>query len=222
MEGSKMSRMLGEDKATYLSISPNLQDSDTEALSYAVDRQIKKLLEVARKLNVWGNLDEVDPKYYDMLAMTINAPAYRSEYTDERKLRLIKNGLSAYYSLGTRLAVENVLSSLFDDSEYVPWWEYNGAPYHFKVRADDQRSFDIEELFVRMLRRVKAAREIMDSIETIRNIDSTAYIAGIVTGAEIAAAITGKIVIESHTRARSFIAGAMKSVNIAATITGGI
>ncbi|MBQ6577484.1 MAG: hypothetical protein IJL91_07025 [Bacteroidales bacterium] len=183
---------LGSDKATYLSLPPNLQDSDTEALSYAVDRQIKRFFEVAKKLNVWGNLDELDPKYYDLIAMSINVPAYRSEYTNEQKLNLIKNGLSAYYSLGTRLAIEGVLSSLFGDFEYVPWWEYNGDPYHFKVRSDDQRTFDAEEQFVRMLRRVKAARDIMDSIETIRNIDAKSYIAGVLNKTEVQT-VTGGI-----------------------------
>ena len=187
-----MSKALGEEKATYLSLSPNLQDSDTEALSYAVDRQIKNLLEVAKKLNVWGNLNGLDPKYYDLIAMSINVPAYRSEYTPEQKINLIKNGLSAYYSLGTRLAVEGVLSSLFGDFEYVPWWEYNGDPYHFKVRSDDQRTFDTEEQFVRMLRRVKAARDIMDSIETIRNIDAKSYNGGVLNQTEIST-ITGGI-----------------------------
>lgn len=187
-----MSKALGEEKATYLSLPPNLQDSDAEALSYAVDRQIKNLLEVAKKLNVWGNLDGLDPKYYDLIAMSINVPAYRSEYTPEQKINLIKNGLSAYYSLGTRLAVEGVLSSLFGDFEYVPWWEYNGDPYHFKVRSDDQRTFDAEEQFIRMLRRVKAARDIMDSIETIRNIDAKSYNGGVLNQTEIST-ITGGI-----------------------------
>lgn len=172
-----MSRNLGEDRALFLTLPPNMQDEDTEAFSYAVDRQIAKLLPLAAKLNVWGNLDGVDPKFYDLLAVTINAPSYRSEYSDEQKQKLIKTALQTYYKLGTRGAVEEVLNSLYEKSGYVPWWEYGGAPYHFKIRADDQRTFNVEQIFIRLLRKVKAAREIMDSMETYRTAEQTLYLA---------------------------------------------
>lgn len=160
----------------FMSMPPNLQTKENEAMCYAIDRQIAKLSRLARKLNVWSNLDNADPAHYDQMATTANTPYYRSDMTDEQKLNLIKNTPQTKKYLGTVKGVTDYLSTVFDDFELIPWYEYGGSPYHFKVRAAGDRTPEIDETFSEILRKVKAARSYFDTVESVRNLDeATAY-----------------------------------------------
>ncbi|MGN0338667.1 MAG: phage tail protein [Lachnospiraceae bacterium] len=151
--------------STFISLPPNMQTTDNECLGYAFDKQIKKLLKLAKKLTVWSDLDHADPKYYDYMAMTIRAPYYRSDYPDKQKLALIKSAILTRRYAGTTKAIEELLSHTFTDATFVPWYEYNGEPYHFKITMESEPTEEMKALFAAMLKRVKAARSIIDGVE---------------------------------------------------------
>ena len=157
--------------ALFFILPPNLQDNYSRAFSRALASQIKRLLKLAKKLQLWTDLDNADPKYYDHMAAALQVPYYKSDLTNEQKLGLIKNAISAHAYAGTTKAVEEFIGSMFDSVQIVPWYEYEGSPYHFKIRSSGERSGDIDKQFNDMLRRVKAARSILDSIESVRTID---------------------------------------------------
>lgn len=149
----------------YLSLPPNLQTTENACFSYAFDRQIWKLHILAKKLTVWSDLDHADPKYYDYMAMTIRAPYYKSEYNDKQKLNLIKSALAAQRYAGTIKAIKELLSNSILYARFVPWYEYGGDPYHFKIETSDEPNGESRVLFESMLQRVKAARSIIDGVE---------------------------------------------------------
>ncbi len=151
--------------STFLSLPPNLQGTESECFGYALDRQLKKFHELANRVTVWSDLDNVNPKYYDNLAMTIRAPYYKSEYTDEQKLALIKSALRTRRFAGTKKAIEELLQHTFEDSEFISWQDYGGEPYHFKIVLSDEPTEEGKKLFNTMLKRVKAARSIIDEVE---------------------------------------------------------
>ena len=160
----------------FYSLPPNLQTKEARAFSRAFSKQMKKLLRLAKKLQLWTDLDNADPKYYDHMAASVQAPYYKPEFTDDQKLALIKNAILAHTYAGTVKSVEEFIGSVYDSVQVIPWYEYDGTPYHFKVRAAGERSGDIDKQFNDMLRKVKAARDIMDSIETVRTLDEQDYI----------------------------------------------
>lgn len=162
--------------STFLSLPPNLQTTENDCFSYALDRQMAKMHKLAKQITVWSNLDNVDPKYYDYLAVTIRAPYYKSEYSNELKLRLIKSALLTRRYAGTMKAIEELLSHTFPDAIFVPWYKYDGKPYHFKIAIEKEPTEDGKELFEAMLQRAKAARSIIDSVEIVRVVKSTLYI----------------------------------------------
>ena len=173
----------------FFTMPPNFQTDEVEAFCYAIDRQFKRVVAIARKLNVWSDLDHADPKHYDIMAKTLDAPFYRSELTDDQKLALIKGAMELKKYAGTVKGVEALLHSMFDEADFIPWYNYGGDPYHFKVQANDPRTPEAERMFVEILEKTKAVRSIFDTIETIRNTEQELHIGGhmggYIVGAEI-------------------------------------
>ena len=169
---------LGDERVTFLSLPPNFQTTENKALGYAVDQQMKKLMQFIHKVSVWSDLDNVDPKYYDYLAASIRAPFYSSEYDNDTKLAILKKALQTYMFAGTMLAEEQMLSNIFSDAKFVPFWEYGGEPYHFKIKVPFEPSEAMIAQFLTVLKRVKSQRSILDGMETKEyEIDISVYVA---------------------------------------------
>ena len=164
--------------STYLSLPPNLQDVNNQCYCYALDRQMEKFKKLAYSLTIWSDLDNVDPKYYDFMAMCIRSTYYRSEYTDEQKLNLIKTAIMSYRYAGTKKAVDQLLNIIFSEARFISWDEYKGIPYHFRVQASDVLTEDSTALFNNLLKKVKAARSIMDALQAAREYGDYMYVGG--------------------------------------------
>lgn len=164
--------------STYMSLPPNLQTIENQCYCYALDRQMRKLKRLADQLTMWSDLDNVNPKYYDYMAMCIRAPYYRSEYSNEQKLNLIKTAIMSYRYAGTRRAVDQLTDIIFEDASFVSWDSYNGQPYHFKVQVSDVLTEDTTALFTEVLKKVKAARSVMDALEVTRSCMDHVYVGG--------------------------------------------
>lgn len=162
--------------STYISLPPNLQTVESECFGYALDRQMQRFHKLAKQLTVWSDLDNVDPKYYDYLALCIKAPYYRSEYTKEMKLNLIKTAIEAHRYAGTQRAIEGLIDIIFEKAYFRAWYEYGGEPYHFKPQIFDILTEDAATVFTEVIKKVKAARSIMDEISIGREANETIYV----------------------------------------------
>lgn len=160
---------LDDEETLYMSLPPNLQNEKTKSLSVAFAHQMKKYLAYADRLNIWGDIDHLAPEHYDAFAACIAVPYYRSDFPDDKKLKLIKQSYIVRRFAGTQTAIDALLDGVFDDASYIPWYEYDGKPYHFKVKTYDVITEDATALLTNTLKKVKAARSIMDSIETGRH-----------------------------------------------------
>lgn len=156
---------LDDEETLYMSLPPNLQNEKTKSLSVAFAHQMKKYLAYADRLNIWGDIDHLAPEHYDAFAACIAVPYYRSDFPDDKKLKLIKQSYIVRRFAGTQTAIDALLDGVFDDASYIPWYEYGGKPYRFKVLVYDMLTEDAAELFTDVLQKVKAARSILDSIE---------------------------------------------------------
>lgn len=166
---------LDDEDTLYISLPPNLQNKDTRSLSVAFAKQMKKYLAYADRLNVWGNIDHLEPEHYDVFAACIAAPYYRSDFPDDKKLKLIKQNYSVRRSAGTQTAIDALLENVFDDARYIPWYEYGGKPYHFKVLLFDVLKENNIELMSNAMKKVKAARSIMDAVDIGRIATNVTY-----------------------------------------------
>lgn len=156
---------IGETGGLYLSFPPNMQNPETEALCYAVERQIRRMKKLACKLNVWGDLDNADPRHYDYVASCLRALYYRSDMTNDQKLLIIKKSMMTYRYAGSIRAIEELLGNLFHEARFIPWYEYGGRPYHFKINVSGNPNAETKRALEDILKKVKAARSVIDAVE---------------------------------------------------------
>ncbi len=172
---------IGSKGVTYVSLPPNLQTPENYALTVAFDCEMSRLIDYLEKLQLWTALDKADVRYYDQMASNLRALYYQSDYSNIKKLGIIKKALQIYTYAGTQLAVQELLNSIFDDAKFIPWYEYEGLPYHFKIKVTNISSENTVAKFNTILAKVKAKREILDVIEIFENDVVTAniiYVAG--------------------------------------------
>ena len=154
----------------YMSLPPNMQDIDSQCFTYAMDKQIKRFTALAKSLTMWSDLEHVDPKYYDHMAMCIRAPYYKSEYDNDKKLGLIRTAIEARRYAGSERAINQLIHTIFEDATFIPWYAYGGEPYRFRVKVYDVLTEDATTLFTEIIQKVKAARSTLDEIEISRKI----------------------------------------------------
>lgn len=167
---------LGEKDVMYLSLPPNFQTAETRALGYAADNMMKKLMSVVRHVSVWSDMKNIPDKYLDHVAASIRAPYYASEDDAATKRQVIDDAFKTYMFAGTKTAVEKLIDTVFEDSVFVPWYEYDGIPFHFRIAVNTEPTEEMLVMFLETLKRVKAARSVLDGIENkVFSIDLSAY-----------------------------------------------
>jgi len=157
---------IGDKGATHASFPANMQNPETWAFGAALDRQMQKLMDFGRCVLVWPELDSLNSKYCDYAAASLRALYYSSEYDRETRIAILKGALSTYRYAGTVKGVEELLDQVFENARLVPWFEYDGEPYHFKIVLPTDSSEEVIRKFSEILEKVKAARSIIDGIET--------------------------------------------------------
>lgn len=170
---------IGDIGGLYMSMPPNMQNLEMEAFDYAVERQMSRMVKLAKKMNVWGDLDHVDPKHYDYVAACLRTLYYRSEMENAQKLAIIKNSMMTYRYAGSVKAIEELLRNLFREAEFVPWYEYGGRPYHFKILVSGDPDTETKRTLESVLKKVKAARSVIDAVEIKERTVQTGFYVGL-------------------------------------------
>ena len=119
------------------------------------------------KLRTWDQLDKMNHEELDELAWELNVLWYNAAGTLEQKREQIRTSDDVWRTLGTRYAVEMVISQLFGSGTLDEFWEYEGGkPHHFRVRLADPSVLTPagEKEFRRVLEIVKRKSQILDEI----------------------------------------------------------
>ncbi len=121
-------------------LPPNLlKDEENAVLIEVMDKQIAKLYTSMVDCMIMARIDELDHDMLDLLATQYDTPFYSQELTLEQKRDLIKNTISIHKQNGTVGAVESALRSIFNTGTISEWHEYEGNPYHFKIKLDGNK-----------------------------------------------------------------------------------
>lgn len=132
------------------------------------------------KLRTWGQLDKLNHEELDELAWELNVLWYNAAGTLEQKREQIRTSDDVWRTLGTRYAVEIVISQLFGSGTLEEFWEYEGGkPHHFRVRLADPSVLTPagEKEFRRVLEIVKRKSQILDEIRLELKTQFNAFIA---------------------------------------------
>lgn len=130
------------------------------------------------KLRTWDQLDKMNHEELDELAWELNVLWYNAAGSLRQKREQIRTSDEVWRTLGTRHAVEIVISQLFIKGKLLEFWEYEGGqPHHFAVECYDPAVLtpDGEKEFKRILEIVKRKSQVLDWIKLILTPNFYAY-----------------------------------------------
>ena len=146
----------------------------TQAVAYAVGRQIEKLCGYAAGIGIYADVDNLAENVLDAMALELRTPSYNEEFSIEVKRALIKGTLPFYMQMGTPSACNRIIEAIFQTGYIEEWFDYGGDPHHFRAYVGQDGGpvdpTNLEELR-RILGSVKRLSSWMDEIITISSFD---------------------------------------------------
>ena len=139
------------------------EDPRVQALGYAIQRAMQRLIDYCQNINIYASIDTVPEKVLDLLAVEFNTQYYDDTMDVEIKRSLIKHTLAWYTQTGTAAAVRELIGSVFGIGEVEEWFDYGGEPYHFRIRTYNVSATDemlqLAENLVRSVQNVRSHLE---------------------------------------------------------------
>lgn len=152
------------------------EQTEIQALAYAVGRQVEKLLAYADGARTYAAIYAVPEKVLDLLAVELRTPYYDENFSLPTKRALIQETILFYTQMGTPAATEKIVSSIFGRGYIKEWFEYNGEPHHFRVIVENMEA--AEKLlgeFLNVLRAVKRLSSWLDSVTVLQRHEHHLY-----------------------------------------------
>ena len=142
------------------------KDPSTIAFCASFDSQTKEIVKDIEKILIYPNIKNLSEPLLDELAFQFNVFEYNTAFSQNVKAQIIQNALLTHRYRGTKYAVETVLRSVLGDNSLVQeWFEYGGAPFHFKVLTSNMAvTNEMADEFLRVLNIVKNVRSVLESI----------------------------------------------------------
>lgn len=122
---------------------------------------IQDLAARASLLSTWDRIENLPENELDALAWELNTKWYSQDADIETKRRLIKESDHVYMKLGTRWAVEEVISAYYRNGIVQEWFEYGGEPFTFQVLVGAPLDEAEYQRMVRIVGEVKNARSVL-------------------------------------------------------------
>ena len=140
-------------------------DDAVTGLATGVNEVIHDLAGSVSLLSTWDHIDQLSEAELDELAWELNVQWYDAEANIEVKRGVIKNSDKVFQRLGTKWAVENIITTYFGEGHVEEWFEYGGEPGHFRVMSPNP-SLNNERLteFLSLLNKVKRASAKLDGV----------------------------------------------------------
>lgn len=140
-------------------------DAAVKGMAAGLNEIIPGLAASIDKLSTWDHIDEMADVELDELAWELNIPWYDTSASLAIKRDVIKNSDQIHRRLGTKWAVEQIVSTYFGEGRIAEWWEYGGEPGHFQINSSNP-SINNERLteFINLLEKVKRASAKLDAI----------------------------------------------------------
>lgn len=152
-----------------------LRSPEVKAVSYAINRMLKRLLSCAEKAGVYAVIDKLGDEELDLLALELDAQYYDNASNISVKRGIIKNAVKWHFSTGTPAAVQELIEVVFGAGSVKEWWEYGGEPYFFRARAEAVLTESTIDSFIRIIQNVKNTRSHLEALEVFREVHQKLY-----------------------------------------------
>lgn len=111
----------------------SLNRDNMHELAELVDEKIAELNQMSELVSIYPRIDKLSSNLIDALAIQFHVDYYSTTLPLDARRALVKTSLRWHLRKGTRAVVEEAVQSLYGNAEIVEWYEYNDAPYYFRV-----------------------------------------------------------------------------------------
>lgn len=111
-----------------------------QALAEASRKMRRRVMAYADRTRLFCDIGEASEEALDALAVELQTPLYKNDYPLTVKRQIVKNSMLYYIRSGTRGAVEELLTDIYQGAEVEEWFEYGGKPNYFRVAIDISRT----------------------------------------------------------------------------------
>lgn len=140
-------------------------DKAVQGLAAGIDSIVPQLAAELEKLSTWDRIDDLTEAELDDLAWELNIQWYDKGATIDVKRNLVRNSDAVYKKLGTKWAVENVITTYFGEGYIEEWFQYGGDPGHFRVYSTNPTVNESKFIeFLNLLNKVKRASAKLDGV----------------------------------------------------------
>lgn len=148
------------------------ENIEVQAFSYAVQQAISMLCKFSDSVRVMTIIDDMPESVIDNLAVELNLPCFHVESSLDVKRALVKDAFIWYNTAGTAYAIRRYFSTISQDTDIQEWFEYGGAPYHFRIIATvpEEQTIDttlFNDIIIQ-IERLKNARSVLDEILVVK------------------------------------------------------
>lgn len=139
---------------------------DVQAISFAIQKEKQRILALEAKTRLSSAIEELDEPVLDVLSVELQTPGYFLAKDINQKRAVIKRALLYHRKSGTVAGLELALRATHEKSTVEEWFDYNGAPGHFKVNVDISSggSASQHEAITQSILLTKNARSWLDGI----------------------------------------------------------
>lgn len=150
-----------------------------QAFSFACKKMQDIIFTYINRLRIWSNIDDADDVILNALAIELRVISYDESFSREKRLELVKSALVQWANAGTKTALEDIATLIFEDATVVEWYEYNGNPMHFKIQTTNPNvNGDVLEQLKEVIKDYKRLCTTLDEVEIITSIEPMFQIYG--------------------------------------------
>lgn len=140
-------------------------DEKIMAAARYLDEELARLSDAVKNVLHLPRLDELSSEVLDHLAWEYHVDNYSADYEEEIKRKMIRESIYLHRIKGTPAAVILALKAFSNTPELSEWFEYEGAPYFFKVILRDLR--DVGDDGEALLRTIFDSKNVRSWLEEI-------------------------------------------------------
>lgn len=109
------------------------QRPNVKAVMQAFDEKLDEMNQEIVNVVLLARLDELESHLVDELAWQYHVDYYDNTLPIDVRRNLVRNSIGWHEIKGTPEAVEQVINTVIGGAQLMEWWEYDAAPYWFKV-----------------------------------------------------------------------------------------
>ena len=143
------------------------KDPKMIALANSIANVLERRLDEIDLGQIYTRIDQLPEDLLDILARDFAVDWYDRSYTLGEKRKTIKGSFYVHRHRGTKAAVEKAISAIYSNPKVLEWFDYDGSPYHFKLRITVDFAAINEEKHQQVLQKIICYKNLRSQLDGI-------------------------------------------------------